>query len=136
MKYLLLIISLSLFISCTDDDSNNTPPELIGSWKLVEVCYSTHGESCTWTIVSEANSHIYNYYTNGVVTQDLYSPNCEGTFSVISGNILKVNFPCNNLSLCWKVNSITNTNLNLDCVIIDGCDNTPIESCAYKYERI
>lgn len=123
-------MSLAIFISCKDVE---TPPELFGEWKLIETCHSDGASQCQWKTVSENNSHKYIFNKDGTTTQDLYFPNCSGTYSMTSEDVIRIDFPCIDLDLCFSIVELSNKELIFGC--LPKCSDAD-EGCSYKYKRI
>ena len=115
---MLLIITLFIFISCDNDENSN--PELISSWKLIENLVDPGGGSGTFQTVESAK--VINFYNDGTITSNgslcdmsINSDNStSGTYSSseltfsssdctnteleysyeINGSFLIINYPC------------------------------------------
>lgn len=114
------LLGLGMLYACQKDDTSNLNPELIGSWKLIEVLadpgdgsgifyavesnkiitfkndgtLTSNGNLCNTSISSESpTSGTYSKTEMSFKSADCDNPDYNFTFEK-DGNILIINYPC------------------------------------------
>lgn len=126
----LLLVSVTLFISCNNDDNTTTTDEasLVGNWQLIEV-YSDPGDG-SGTFQSVSSETALNFSANGTtVTSNKSFCNINNvftaTYSIENGTI--------SLDECGALLPFT---INVDFQRNELILSYPcIEACQYKYVK-
>ncbi len=94
MKKILLILII-IFIGCTksSEEPNNTPPELIGKWKIVEIFSTDGGEPATWALYDSGEAYDLWLKQNGTYSDPNTDETCNNGSYLISDNQITFS-PC------------------------------------------
>lgn len=125
-RYILLFTTITLFFSSCEKEEE---PELINSWKLIEVLADPGDGSGTFQPVT--SDKVVSFYTDGTVTsnasictmQTQAGTPSTGTYSTVDSTITVDDCVINGFSLTFEVSGV-NLILNYPC----------IERCSEKYE--
>lgn len=130
MKNILLFMSIALLFSCSNDETDNTGAEVIGTWKLIEVWASPGGGAINFRPVE--SSKTIEFKTNGVITTnsslcDPYSEEIKssGTYSLTNN---KITTKCQNPNIATISFEIKDNHLLLHFLSNEGYSQ--------KFERI
>lgn len=130
MKYLLrLLLFIPFFISCEDSLDPEATPNLVGSWELVEVCFSIGNGDC------EEKKPDYNESIEFLETGEIEIVRdnnlCNGSYTFDGKEMLDLeanNNNCNFDKTTYRVSILTNDKLTLH----PPCR----EACSQHYRRI
>ena len=131
-KKILIVIVLLLALGCEnkDDstDNKNIPPELIGKWKVVEVCSSEAEPGCTWSPYDSGDVYDIWFKENMEILVSSMTGGCQqGSYSFSTENEIIINLPCTEQSII-PVESLT------ESILITN--TTYIEYELTKYEKV
>ena len=126
---ILLIITLFFFISCDNDENSN--PELVSSWKLIENLADPGGGSGTFQTVE--SEKVINFYNDGTVSSN--GSLCD--MSINSDNPTSGTYSSSELT--FSSSDCTNTELEYSYEINGSfliVDYPCFEPCRSKYSLI
>ena len=126
---ILLIITLFFFISCDNDENSN--PELVSSWKLIENLADPGGGSGTFQTVE--SEKVINFYNDGTVSSN--GSLCD--MSINSDNSTSGTYSSSELT--FSSSDCTNTELEYSYEINGSfliVDYPCFEPCRSKYSLI
>lgn len=134
-KSILIFFLATIFMSCSKNEEETTiPQELIGTWQFKGI-YSHD-------VYDENNMPLYTPYENGdLITFNndntfshlLQGYQYSGTFTVINGNKLKMNYHSNSNGInngSSKITLLTENELRLSCLSEVSCDVSRYEKVA------
>ncbi|WP_298895170.1 lipocalin family protein [uncultured Psychroserpens sp.] len=112
-KQLLVLLVITLMLSCNNDDQNNSNIELIGNWKLIEVLANPGGGSGTFMPVESdktiefensgtitTNTSLCDPYSDEIITTGSFSlTNNTITTNCQNPNITTISFELNDQHL-------------------------------------
>lgn len=137
-KIILILVSITTFISCTKNDTeeiikNTIPKELIGKWQYVEeLDYNPPGPYLI------TNGIIINLKADGTFNSTLYdnSNNINGTYTISTDSIITYNNEINNIIQIkkQKLSSYSANELILDNDYLGSGACT--EGCAERYSKL
>ncbi|RAV28091.1 lipocalin-like domain-containing protein [Sinomicrobium soli] len=135
MKNLILIISVFLFVSCSNDDDAATPRQQItGTWTLAEAKVGT-GAPGKWEPVSEGYS--YTFGSDGTFSSDRFSGCTAGTY-VLSEDTLVLEYDCEGFTTGMEEPEGTfseSISFEGGKMILTPTYMGCIEGCSYKFEK-
>jgi len=127
-KIIILIISIGIFSSCSNDDDNSMNNEIIGEWKLMEAqIFNFGGQSST----DYSNENIiYNFQSSGIlkVTGGQNAGYPEGEYEYFFGEDYLGGGTTDPKVLLVKINdskwtyNLTNGKMKLGKSYVDGPD--------------
>lgn len=121
MRQLYVICFVLAWLSCSDSDSYCTNEEfnLIGSWQLIEFCFSPGNASCPIRYPEE--EEIISFRSDSTYTYSIGDQSTTGTFSV-SGIRVDFNSETENPSLTSRIlNPLSGCSLELNPQCIEEC---------------
>ena len=130
MKYALYLLLLSSFLfSCSEDPAIDTAPTLVGSWELIEVCFSIGTGTCT----EEKPDYIetISFTETGILELVRDNEVCAASYTYDGGENLDLeadNNVCNFDVVTYRVSELSETML----ILHPPCR----EACTQTYRRI
>ena len=136
-KIILIFITVTTLLSCSNDKNQEdytVPPELLGTWQFKGIyAHDVYDENNMPLYTPYDNGDLITYYENNTFIHILENVEYTGTFSVINGTNLTINYNPNPNGIVGgrsKIILLTENIVKLSCFNEGLCDVSRYEKVA------